>query len=380
MSPSHPSPHLSASPGSSSGVTSRYVGYWPGIERPADDEEEIFDAMVAKLRGNNIRAYRKHKRGLRDAHAKSHGILIGELEVLGDLPDELAQGLFATPRTYPVIARLSTTSGVIRSDQIRGVRGLGIKVIGVDADDKVLPDDHAVTQDFIFVTHREFLFADARAYLRKGIPLAILLAWLPDRVIDVASEVLARVHRLRPLPETLAVFVRRNTHILGDTFYSSAPLRYGDHVCRMLYAPRSPEVRALAGQSTDDRDGVNALQEMVVDFFAEYDAEYELRVQLCTDLRTMPIEDATVDWPEEESPHRAVAVIRFPRQDPYTPERRAYGDDILSFNSWRCITAHRPLGSINRLKRKVYDASSEFRHAMNNAPMVEPASAADLPR
>ena len=208
----------------------------------------------------------------------------------------------------------------------------------------------------------------------------MLLARLPDPVIDVASEVLALVHRLRPLPETLAVFVRPNTHILGDTFYSSAPLRYGRYVCRMLYAPRSPEVRALAGRTTDDRQGVNALQEMVVDFFAEHAAEYEIRVQLCTDVRTMPIEDATVDWPEEESPHRAVAVIRFDRQDPYTPERRAYGDDVLSFNSWRCIRDHQPLGSINRLKRKVYDASSEYRHSVNHAPMIEPASEDDLPR
>ncbi|AZG44463.1 catalase family protein [Gordonia insulae] len=357
----------------------RYVAYHPDIEKPTDNEEKLFDEMANKLRANNEKAYRKHKRGLRDAHAKSHGILRGELEVLPDLPPELAQGFFATPGTYPVITRLSTTSGVIRSDQIRGVRGLGIKVIGVDPENKTLPDDHEVTQDFIMVTHREFLFPDAEAYLKKGIPLAILLANLSDTMINVLSEGLALVNKLIPLRPTLAVFVRPNTHILGDTFYSSAPLRYGDYVARMLYAPRSPEVRALAGQSAAHYPGVNALQDMVVDFFGEHDAEYELRVQLCTDLRTMPIEDATVDWSEEASPHRTVAVIRFPKQDPYTPERRAYGDDILSFNSWRCIREHRPLGSINRLKRKVYDASSQFRHSVNNAPIREPRSAADLP-
>ncbi|NED61661.1 catalase, partial [Streptomyces sp. SID10244] len=90
-------------------------------------------------------------------------------------------------------------------------------------------------------------------------------------------------------------------------------------------------------------------QDMVVDFFSCHSAEYELRVQLCASSDRRWIEDATFDWPEEVSPHRTVATVRFDQQDPYTPERRAYGDDVLSFNSWRGLDAHRPLGSINRL-------------------------------
>ena len=54
-----------------------------------------------------------------DAHAKSCGILHGELAVNADVPPNLRQGMFAEPgRAYPVIARISTTSGAIRSDQV----------------------------------------------------------------------------------------------------------------------------------------------------------------------------------------------------------------------------------------------------------------------
>ncbi|NED65424.1 catalase, partial [Streptomyces sp. SID10244] len=93
--------------------------------RPKPDEDTYIDKIVDSLRGNNERAYRKTKRGLRDAHAKSHGILRGTLEVHDDLDDELAQGLFAHGgRRFDIITRLSSTSGAIRSDQMRGVRGL----------------------------------------------------------------------------------------------------------------------------------------------------------------------------------------------------------------------------------------------------------------
>ncbi|MBF6170987.1 catalase family protein [Nocardia blacklockiae] len=362
-----------------------YLRYRDDLEHPRGDEEATIDKIIAVLRRNNERAYRKYKHGLRDAHAKSHGILRGELTVHAGLPPELAQGLFATPATYPVITRLSSTSGVLRSDQLRGVRGLGLKVLGVQGP-RVLPDDTATTQDFVMVTHREFLFADAHAYYTRGMPTAWLLARLPDPVLATAATALSALDTRvlsplgHPLPPSLNVFVRPNTHILGDTFYSSAPLRYGDHVAKILYTPVSPEVRALQGQPMGHDGNIDALRDLVVDFFAAHSAEYELRVQLCTDPRTMPIEDATVPWPEDASPHRAVATVRFGAQDPYSPQRRAFGDDVLSFNSWRGLRDHRPLGSINRLKKRVYEASSDFRHHVNNAPRVEPADITELPR
>jgi hypothetical protein len=93
----------------------------------------------------------------------------------------------------------------------------------------------------------------------------------------------------------------------------------------------------------------------------------------------MPIEDATVAWSEVASPPCGVAKITFPIQDAGNIYRRVYADDVLSFNSWRALEAHRPLGSINRLKKQVYDASSSFRHQMNHAPRIEPADIDDLP-
>jgi hypothetical protein len=125
--------------------------------------------------------------------------------------------------------------------------------------------------------------------------------------------------------------------------------------------------------------GSNAFRDMVVEFFATNTAEYELRVQLCTDPTTMPIEDASVAWPESESPHIGVAKITYRPQYPASPQRTQFGDDVLSFNSWRGLAAHRPLGSINRLKKLVYEASSDYRHRVNNVARMEPTDISQLP-
>jgi hypothetical protein len=367
-----------------SGKTGRtYVRYNVDLERRRPDEDELIGQIVKVLHWNNKFALWKYKHAIRDAHAKSHGILSGELTVYKDLDPHLRQGLFATQATYPIIARLSSTSGAIRSDQLRGVRGLGIKVLGVDGEREPgtgLPGEPATTQDLVLVTHREFPFADVRAYARMGMLLAWILAWLPDTGLGAVSDLASFAAKVGlPLPTTLALFTRPNTHILGETFYSSAPLRYGDYVAKIAYTPLSDSVKALTDVPVPHDAGRDAHRDMVVQFFESNRAEYELRVQLCTDPVAMPIENATVEWPETASPYQRVAKITFDIQDADSPARRAYGDDALSFNSWRTLEAHRPLGSINRLKKAVYEASSQFRHEMNNVPRTEPTDIAELP-
>jgi hypothetical protein len=360
-----------------------YLTYTEDLERPTPDEAAVIEEIVRSLHGNNEWAYKKYHHGIRDAHAKSHGILRGELTVYPDLPPALRQGLFATPASYPAIARLSSTAGAIRSDQLRGIHGLGIKLIGVDGP-RCLPDDGANTQDLLFVTHREFPFADAKAYQRRGMPLAWLLARLPDWGLGAAEDVLSAVDKViglvgLHLPEAVQLFIRPNQHILGQTFFTSAALRFGEHVAKMCVAPLSPSVTALADVLLPRGSGPDAYRDQVVAFFATQTAEFELRAQLCTTIEEMPIEDATVEWPQDRSSYRPVAKLTFPVQNPATAERQAFGDDVLSFTPFRGLAAHRPLGSINRLKQRTYDASSEFRHQMNGVAQREPTSIDELP-
>ena len=61
-------------------------------------------------------------------------------------------------------------------------------------------------------------------------------------------------------------------------------------------------------------------------------ARGKLRVQLATDVDITPVADASVPWPEDITPYRAVATLEVAPQDPFSAARRAYVDD-LSFGS-----------------------------------------------
>jgi hypothetical protein len=62
---------------------------------------EITELIVASMGRVNRKIFDKHRHAVRDARAKSHGVLKGELEVYPDLPLHLCQEIFAMPKRYP---------------------------------------------------------------------------------------------------------------------------------------------------------------------------------------------------------------------------------------------------------------------------------------
>ena len=86
----------------------------------------------------------------------------------------------------------------------------------------------------------------------------------------------------------------------------------------------------------------------------------------------MPVEDPTVPWDDGAAPFIKVATIRIPIQSFESKEQMEFGEN-LSFTPWHAVADLRPLGGINRARKKVYEAISARRHELNGVPMEEPS-------
>ncbi len=109
----------------------------------------------------------------------------------------------------------------------------------------------------------------------------------------------------------------------------------------------------------------------------EHSSSFDLQVQLCVDLEKMPIEDLTVEWPEQLSPFVTVARVRLPQQD-IGGEENQEKMDAVSITPWRCTEEHRPLGNIMRARKEVYRQSSLLRHQLNHQVRKEPKNLAEV--
>ena len=348
--------------------------YSPDVDRPHKDEKQTADAISRTMTEIADKTFSDNRHAIRSVHAKSHGILKGTFEVLSGLPEELAQGLFAKPTTHPAVMRFSTIPGDLLDDAISTPRGLAIKIIGVEGA-RLEGSEQDQNQDFVMVNGPTFNAPNAKAF-HKSLKL---LAPTTDRIPEVKKGVSAV---MRSVERTLEAFGGQSalakalggeppTHILGETFFSQLPLRYGDYIAKVQLAPVSDDLTNLTGRAVDiGRPDV--LRELVVEHFRENTSVWEFRVQLCADLKAMPIDDPTKRWDEAESPFIAVARLTVEPQPAWSPSRSEAVDDGMSFSPWHGIEAHRPLGELMRIRKEVYDRSQRFRSERNRCPVREP--------
>ena len=358
---------------------SQPVRYSPAVERVASDEAETVTGLEEQFETILDTTSENYGHAVRSVHAKGHGIATGTLVVRDDLPAELAQGMFAAGGSYDAVMRFSTNAGDLLDDAIRLPRGVAIKVMGVSGDR--LPGAGGDTQDFVMANGPAFAAPDPKAFLGN----LKMLARTTDKaegakkilssVLRGAEAMLEAVGGESTLLKTLGG--AKPVHPLGATYFSQTPFRYGDHIAKFSLVPVSG-IKDFADETIDASGRPDAIREAMNELLIEQGGVWELRVQLCTDLDTMPIEDATIVWDEETSPFRTVATLTVVPQAAWENGTSDSIEDRLAFSPWHGLAAHQPLGGINRARRSPYRFSADYRGRFNGCPMHEPQSVAEV--
>ena len=357
------------------------IRFDPSVEKVEPDEAETIRGLEAQFKTILDTTSKDYEHAVRAVHAKAHGIARGTLTVHADLPAELAQGLFATPGEHEAILRLSTNAGDILDDSIDLPRGLALKILGVEGD-RLPGSEGDVTQDFVMVNGPAFAAPTPKAFLGNLKQLAATTdraeggKKLLSTLFRAAESALEAVGAQSSFLQTLGG--AKPVHPLGATYYTQTPFRYGNHIAKFSLAPIST-IKDFADQTIDADGRPDAIREAVNELLVEQGGSWELRVQLCTDLEAMPIEDPSVVWDETKSPFRTVATLSVPPQVAWQHGVSDRTEDALSFSPWHGLAAHQPLGGVNRARKAPYEMSAGFRGNFNGCPMHEPAALAELP-
>ncbi|RZI76857.1 MAG: catalase [Pseudomonas sp.] len=363
-------------------ANSQPVAFSPSVERIDEDEQKVFADLDQTLSKIREKTFEDSGHARRSVHAKAHGVLRARLSVLSGLPDTLAQGLFAQAGEYDVLMRFSTNPGDVLHDKVSVPRGLAVKVFGVPGE-RLAGSEGDVTQNFVFADAPAFSAPTAKKFLANLKPLAATtdVAEGAKKALSATMRVAERVVEAFGGESSTLISMGGHpmTHVLGASFYSGAALRYGRYIAKFALVPVSAELAALADQEVDLDDRPDGLREEVVSFARSHRMEWELRVQLCTDLESMPIEDASVPWPEDQSPYVAVARIVAEPQAAWSEAIQKVSEDGMFFSPWRGLAAHQPLGNVMRSRKAAYEQSARFRAERNGTPVTEPADLSTFP-
>ncbi|MET0382165.1 MAG: catalase family protein [Burkholderiaceae bacterium] len=327
-------------------------------EKILEDEERLVDDITARML-QYVRGHYTAGHAQRAGNTKTHGMVRGELIVRDGLPAAVRHGLFEHPRRYPAWVRFAGPGPASPADiDDVGVLSIGVKVMGVPGP-KLLADER-FTQDFTGISTPVFTTPNVRendklqAAIGRGTPLFYFIG--------------PHGHFLDSLMQGL--WSRTQTSPLETPYWSCVPYLLGEgramqYSFRPTASARS-RIPGLPGRPSD-----NYLREAMATTLSAGPASFEMSLQLQSDPRRMPIENASVRWAARDCPPIPVATLELPRQAFDSAAQLAFASR-LSINPWHCLAAHRPLGNQNRGRLKIYQSLSRLRQQINSTPHVEP--------
>ena len=332
-------------------------------ERLLPNEEQYIQAIIDELKAFTRENWPPGN-AQRFGNTKTFGVLRAEFTVLDGLPDHVRRGLFAKPNSYPAWVRFSGPGPYWPSDlNDLGQCSVGIKVMEVPGE-KLL-DDEKLTQDLILVSPASFVTPNIREnakmqrWVRAEAPIVYAFKPGDSHILQLIMQMLYSPMHANPLE---VQYYSNVPFLLGDdqaVQYSLKPVRKGRS--RIPVKPR------------DDY-----LREAMVRTLADGDWEMDFMVQVQTDPHLMPIEDATVKWPEWLSPYIPVARLRLLQQRFDSDEQLGFAD-VLRYNPWHSLPEHKPLGNSNRARRRMYAELAALRQQMNEVAHAEPDGSEQFP-
>lgn len=318
-------------------------------EKIAPDEEQRYAQYAQKFAQLQARKSARWGAG-RALHRKQLTAAHGILEVLDGLPGYARHGLFARPRDYEVWVRLSN-GGLDRApDRVPDIRGLAIRVLGVEGN-SALGNGPARSQDFTLINHEAFAFSGAGEFV--------------DFVMAAANgngalfRYVIRRYGLLGGPRMLGRLMKKVgrpfSGFATEPLFSAVPMANGPYAVRVRLAPASSN----GAPAPDARGNWDA------DFSARLargPLHWDLQLQFFASEAATPIEDASVNW---ATPYTTVARLTLPRQDTRGPEGQALAGKVEAtvFDPWQALADHRPLGDVQRARKVVYFESQKGRGA-----------------
>lgn len=320
----------------------------PCFDRAEEAPERLTEMFVGIVQENRIKLGQRPAE--RAVFRKLHGVASGRLVMEKTIPAELKVGVFAHDSLDAWVRFSSDTTPT--SPDLNSTLGIGIKLYGVPGP-KALGDD-GDTADFIMQNFPIFFVDTAK-----------------DMVEFTYAGVVAKDYPgyLKKHPKTNDILNRMGDKVEGSVlttqYWAILPFHSGEqHYVKFRLDPETvPE--------NIPNDATDYLAVDLARRLAQREYKFRFMVQLRTNPHSMPLDQATVEWPESESPFVHVATLSLSQQDVCSRGQAEYGQG-LGFNIWRVPLAQTPVGSIAEARKMAYAAGAHARHEANGQGLQDP--------
>lgn len=349
-----------------------FVGHWKKILPPLEqgekwtkNDDKYGQKVMDFMRVNLLDMTKKGdtpKTMKRDTHSKHHGCLRAKITFNNEkLPLKYRLGLFSNKlnnRTFSSIVRFSNGigTGKIKHDGEKDARAMALKVLG-------LPTTNFLTQKGLESTpgEQDFLTGNGPIFLTKS-PKQFLAGIKASRIGGFQKiKFLINPMNWGQISKLGRILIKIGNP-LHLNYFSQAPYKLGQTSMKFQFKSCVPEKKWQKVPKKAPRD---YLKNRLAASLKNNDACFDMLIQPNLNPKKMPIEDLTKTWKEKYSPFIKVARITIPKQIDFISPNQWNKCEKMSYNPWRTLPIHRPMGAVNRLRLMVYGNQNKMRMDYN---------------
>lgn len=287
----------------------------------------------------------------RDAHSKTYATAKGVLRVSEDLPPFITEVF--KEKEYELLARFSNANLVInKKGRDAPLYGFSLKIKNIHGHDANFPlvnfplfptNSPSVFLNF-FRSVNTFLVIKQDNFLVSVMDLPSLI----KNGFSLASSMFS----FDLIKKIIQFIPKRNNFFFSFHYDGIGCYRLGDYVMKIGLKP----VRNLANIGKDEPQ-----KDSIPEFISLQDSNFILTIKMCKNLKDQPVNDLMKTW--KNAPEYILGKITI-LQDSLLDSKNPDIEN-LNFNPFENAENLQPVGKIQQIRKKIYEASIATRNKLN---------------
>jgi hypothetical protein len=337
-----------------------------------DKERQFFSKLASEIKDVVRHDEKANGQPMRANHANIlAGVSGTTFRISPDLPKDLTVGFLIPNGQYETELRFSNANGVVKTDDSdKDLRGAAIRVktpfgdhefLMTNAEPHHAKDAREAMAAVVAGTQEGFLTGILG---RLGEPHHVFLKWLEELAKNAANAPAAILYLFEQVGVEAGIRILKTLHkqmgqpvesLATETFWSRAPIAIGAVPDPNASVAVKYKLEPVATKSDPAEPNKNLAEELTTRLKGG-PIKFLFRVQrYVSPGHDTPIEDASVAW---TSDYQTIAELIIPRDAKFDDN----SIDRSEFNPWHVdLNSFRPLGSMNRARKIVYEASAGLR-------------------
>lgn len=290
----------------------------------------------------------------RDAHPKTIAIVKGEFIINNNLPNDLKKGIFSSPKTHKTIIRFSNANSKIQPDSKKDVRGIALKILGIDSN---LPRDprgeEKNTQDFLLMSSPTMPLGTIKQF--RG----VIIHTLDTSSLKALTWVIFNLKTYLKISKTK----KKHYSIANIDFWSTSTFMFEDQIVKYKLTPTVPVNRKYTYNNTAD-----FLSHRLTTLLQKEELCYDFCIQFYKKDSITPLDDMSIKWNEDINPFIRIAQLKIPKQRVKQQNKLS---KIITYSIANSCFAHRATGKLNEARIIVYKQLAKLRKKRNKLPQFE---------